>query len=167
MKVNTNTTGELLKTLEKQIKEAAKAAGLSGEDRGALNNALLQAKPVDAVAVTELLKNPADLVASYKAVQAKKKERTPTALETAAQGASKKLAEVAKASGVDKTKLNAALMFNLGAQTTPTVEGALEALANPEALIATHEAAKQAAIAAKAARKVAVAAPAAEVPSMS
>lgn len=164
MKINSNPTGELLKTLDKQIKEAAKAAGLSGEDRGALNNALLQAKPVDAAAVTELLKDPANLVASYKAVQAKKKERAPTALETAAQGASKKLAEVAKASGVDKTKLNAALMFNLGAQKEPTVEGAIAALANPEALITAHEAAKQASLAAKAA-KVATKAP--EAPSIS
>jgi hypothetical protein len=139
MKIAKFNAGELLRTLDKEIKEAAKQAGV---DRGALNNALLRASPKDVDAVKKLLLDAKTLVTVYLEKQGAKAVRQRSPHEAAIQSITtgtktnpSKLAIAATAAGISKTELNAALMHFIGQQKEPTPEGAEAALRDPKGLI--------------------------------
>jgi hypothetical protein len=148
------STGTLLSQLKQEIKAAAKQAGVN---RGPLNNALLQASPKSPDEVRHLLGDPKKLVEDYAQKQASKaaRQKTPRELAIASvtsgsKASPSRLDAAAKAAGVSKTELNAALVHFLGRQKDPTMEGAEAALRDPKGLIDAFLAHK-AALAAKAA----------------
>lgn len=137
--MTTYNTGELLKQLNAEIKQAAKDAGVA---RGDLNNALLQAAPTTLEAVNTLLLQAKQLATAYKQQQETKTARSKSpreliiaALTTGTKAEPSKLQKIATQSGVNKVTLNAALMHYIWKQKDPSLEASEAALSDPQGLI--------------------------------